>query len=221
MNIQEIDKKYRDNLIGVVEQLGTTFNQIKDSYAFDLKKNEITEAIILRLKAYYDSQSSIKDLLEKGYLAAASDFFVESVIFFLKLYLINNNIGIEAKSEKDIKLGKYKTDKGKIRTKVIRPDITIYKNDKPVAIIECKTQLGWNRNDWKKDFEKRTQLLNSKYPDAKAYLLVMTGSNWGGFINDVDFNSQYFCLLNDIWPNQYEKSKQILSRVEDLFKKIN
>ena len=40
------------------------------------------------------------------------------------------------------------------------------------------------------------------------------------FKNDEKFNSKYFCLLNDIWPIDYESSKQILSRVEELFKKI-
>ncbi len=150
-----------------------------------------------------------------------SDFFVESVIFFLKLYLSKHCPQLEVKSEAEIKLGKYKTDKGKERTKVIRPDITIFNEDDPIAIIECKTQLGWNRNDWKNNFESRINLLRSKYKNAEAYLLVMTGSNWGGFKSDVEFNSRYFCILDDIWPTQYVNSRNIQSRVEELFKRIS
>jgi len=37
----------------------------------------------------------------------------------------------------------------------IRPDISVWKNNKVVAIVECKTQLGWNRDKWEEDFKKR------------------------------------------------------------------
>jgi len=37
----------------------------------------------------------------------------------------------------------------------IRPDISIWKKNEVISIIECKTQLGWNRNKWEEDFQKR------------------------------------------------------------------
>ncbi len=136
------------------------------------------------------------------------------------MYLEKSNNQLLAYSEKDILIRKWTESDGKKKRQVIRPDITIYQGETVVAIIECKTQLGWNRNDWEIDFNRRSQLLNSVYPKAKAYLLVMTGSNWSGFSNHKRLNNDCFCLLNDIWPTDFKNSNQIMSKIEELFSKI-
>ena len=48
-------------------------------------------------------------------------------------------------------------------------------------MIECKIQLGWNRNKWEEDFIKRENKLKERFPNSKAYLLVMNLANWLGF----------------------------------------
>ncbi len=85
--LKSLDINFRDSLLNTYDQFEKTYKNIQKIYQFDLKKTDISEAILERLKAYYLTQGKIKDLLEKRYLAAASDFFVESVLFFLKLYL--------------------------------------------------------------------------------------------------------------------------------------
>ena len=74
----------------------------------------------------------------------------------------------------------------------IRPDISIWKKDKVVAIIECKTQLGWNRKDWEKHYGDRDRILKMDFPKAKSFLLVMTGQNWKGFGNHRYLSNKYF-----------------------------
>jgi hypothetical protein len=88
----------------------------------------------------------------------------------------------------------------------MRPDISIWLDDNLIAILECKTQLGWNRDNWKKDFEEREKKLKREYPEAQAYLLVVTSLNWGGFGQDENAGRKYFCLSSE-WPNRIDINK--------------
>lgn len=88
----------------------------------------------------------------------------------------------------------------------MRPDISIWRDDEVVAGIECKTQFGWNRHRWLPDFEQREKRLANAFPHAALFLLVLTSSNWSGFGDDRRAGNQFFVLLNDIWPNNFEAS---------------
>ena len=105
----------------------------------------------------------------------------------------------------------------------IRPDISVWKNNKVVAIIECKTQLGWNRTRWEKDFRKRESKLKDKFPHAKAFLVVLTSKNWPGFPDDNrKVGKQYFTLSNT-WPTNIRGDRVnsvIMNPIENLFKRI-
>lgn len=69
-------------------------------------------------------------------MSTASDFFVEAIIFYLKLILEKNKIDYEVHSERQIRQ----------KRGAIRPDISVWKKDKVIAVLECKAQLGWNRD---------------------------------------------------------------------------
>src|ERR1700690_800026 len=97
--LKDLDKSYNDSIQAAIGQLEKTYQNIKSNYHFNLAKTEITEAIIERMKTYYLSQGRIKNLLDKRYLAPASDYFVESVLFFLNLYLHSQGQGLQAHSE--------------------------------------------------------------------------------------------------------------------------
>ncbi|MBX2970681.1 MAG: hypothetical protein KF803_15020 [Cyclobacteriaceae bacterium] len=133
--LNDFDKPYRDSIATTYDQLEKAYIDISSNYVFDLTKTEITESILERLKMYYLTQGKIKSFLDKRYLAAASDFFVESTLFFLRLYFQSHGGQLQAHSEKQIRKTK----------NAIRPDISIWRQDEVIAIIECKTQLGWNR----------------------------------------------------------------------------
>lgn len=56
-------------------------------------------------------------------------------------------------------------------------------------------QLGWNRDKWESDFQKRESQLEREFPNAKAFLVVMTSENWLGFPDDSKkVGEQYFTL---------------------------
>ena len=213
MSLLELEKKYWKSLDNQQKELVRLYERIKADASISLRRKDITKAIILRMKAYYDSQNKIKKFLNKRYRPAASDFFVETIIFYLKLVFEKKDVDFEVHSERQIIP----------RRGAIRPDISVWKNDKIVAIIESKTQLGWNRTRWEKDFKKRESKLKDKFPHAKAFLVVLTSKNWPGFPDDdKKVGNQYF-TLSDTWPTKILDDRIdsiIMNPIEGLFKKI-
>jgi hypothetical protein len=213
MSLLKFEKKYWKSLDNQRKQLVSLYEKIKSNVSISLEERDITKAILLRMKAYYNTQNKIKEFLNKRYLSAASDFFVEAIAFYLKLIFDKEGIDFEVHSERQIVP----------RRGAIRPDISVWKNDKVVAIIECKTQLGWNRNKWEEDFKKRESKLKDEFPNAKAFLVVMTSENWSGFPDDnKKVGAQYF-TLSSTWPTNISDAKidsVIMNPIEGLFKKI-
>ena len=215
MSLLELEKKYWESLDNQQKQLVTLYEEIKSNASISLEepRRDITKVILLRMKAYYNVQDKIKKFLNKRYLPAASDFFVETIVFYLKVILDIEDIGLEVHSERQIRQKK----------RAIRPDISVWKNDKVVAIIECKTQLGWNRDKWEKDFKKRESKMKDEFPNAKAFLVVMTSKNWSGFPDDNKKVGEQYFTLSSIWPKNISLDKidnVIMNPIEDLFKKI-
>lgn len=84
-SLADIDQRYRDVLAESLPALREVRKIIDGSYEFDLSKRDVSEAVLKRLKCFYETQQAIKQLLNKRYQTAGADFFVESVIFFFKL----------------------------------------------------------------------------------------------------------------------------------------
>jgi hypothetical protein len=210
MKLKDIDKSYRESIQNTISELKKTSDIIKNEYSFDLEKKEISVAILERLKTFYKTQQETKIFLNKRYQTAGADFFVETILFYIQMYLKSKGSILEVHSERQIRK----------KRRMIRPDISIWKGDEVLAIIECKTQLGWNRNNWEKDFELRKQKLTNEFPNAKAFLLVMTGLNWDGFSETEKLGVDYFCFLDKVWPTDYSSEEQIMTPIEKLLKII-
>ncbi|GAI25624.1 unnamed protein product, partial [marine sediment metagenome] len=213
MSLLKFEKKYRESLDNQWKQLISLYEKIKSNVSISFEERDITKAILLRMKAYYDTQNKIKEFLNKRYMTAASDFFVEAIAFYLKLIFNKEGIDFEVHSERQIVP----------RRGAIRPDISVWKNDKVVAIIECKTQLGWNRDKWEEDFKKRESKLKVEFPNAKAFLVVLTSVNWAGFPDSNKKVGEQYFTLSSAWPTNISNDKIdsiIMNPIEGLFKKI-
>ncbi|MBM0745728.1 hypothetical protein JOY44_30395 (plasmid) [Phormidium sp. CLA17] len=192
MELSDLEQAYLESLKSQYLSLKSIL-EVQHSFEINLTSNEITLCLLERLNTYYEMQYAIKNLLRKRYITAGADYFVESVAFFLKLVLERPEIGLEIHSERQVRR----------KRGSIRPDISIWKNDELIAIVECKTQLGWNRGNWEEHFEARKTQLIAEFSKAKAYLLVMTDLNWGGFKDERHqalLGKEYFCLLKGAWP---------------------
>lgn len=209
--LKDYDKAYQDSIKLTYVEFEKTYQAISGNYKFDLIKTEITEAILERLKNYFLVQEQTKTFLNKRYRAAGADYFVETVLFYLKLYLLSEGDHLQASSERQLQKTK----------KAIRPDISIWRQDELVAIIECKTQLGWDRSKWEQKYLDREIILKNDFPKAKSFLLVMTENNWGGFGQHQNLGLTYFSLLNEpTWINIYSDIAQIKTPIEGLFKQL-
>jgi hypothetical protein len=213
MSLLEFEQKYQNYLLSQYDELHSLYNNIKLDDSLSLKTNEITKAILLRMKAFSETNNKIKKFLNKKYAPVAADFFVETVLFYLKLILDKYKKQYEVFSERQIK-----RHRG-----YMRPDISIWDNDKVIAIIECKTNLGWNRIGWEDAFINREIRLKEDFPEANAFLLIMTSRNWLGIPDDdINLGEKYFILSKGMQPNTNIENLDsvILTPIEDLFKKI-
>jgi hypothetical protein len=103
-----------------------------------------------------------------------------------------------------------------------RPDISV-RNSKSelLATIECKTNLGWNRNGWKLDHETRSADLRKLFPACSAYFCVMSQNNWDSTELQASplFGREWFCLCNTLvatLPHEVPDSS-ILTPIEPMF----
>jgi hypothetical protein len=212
LTFTEADAEYRRAIEAPGRELAAAFFAARSVTSIDLQGYDITRAVLLRLKSFLETQDVIKSELQKIYAAPAADFFVEAVVFYLQVALAKLAPNLRVASEKNIvrKQGS------------MRPDISVWRQDQVVAAIECKTQLGWNRGGWLHDFEARESRLNAEFPSAKLFLLVMTGSNWPGFGDDLRVGKQFFVLLNDTWPRNFieTSANQIKDRIEVLISSL-
>jgi hypothetical protein len=155
----------------------------------------------------------LKPSLIKGTAQAGSDFFVETILFFLRLFNDVKNLGLEIRSEERI-------------LPHLRADITVWSGSELLAVIECKTQLGWHRNTWDAHFKERESKIKNKFPKVQVFLVVMSGCNWSGFKKkDKRVGKQLFCLLSkDNWPTflpeVYDKTV-LETPIEKLFDQID
>lgn len=215
MSLLQADEPFRKCLSDLPVTLKEAFQNAVDLGELCLSSDEVTRAILLRLRAYYMAQEEIKKLLGKRVAAAGSDFFVESLVFFLRVLNDTHRLGVEVESE--VALIKKRGS--------ARPDITIRCNGKPIAIIECKTQLGWSKDgEWLKDFEAREILIHESFAAVPLFLVVMTEAGWEGFGKDPRVGNQFFALMKrPHWPTYIDPerlSEGIQDPIEPLFVQI-
>jgi hypothetical protein len=208
-----VQDEYALALDSLVPALTKSYEKMKGRYASDASF-DYSQAITNRLRAFYCAQLGMKGFLDKKIAQSGSDFFVETILFFLKFFNDVEDIGFEIRSEQAIQR----------RRNSLRPDITIWIGSELIAVIECKTQLGWHRRDWNSHFKEREDKIKELFPNSKIFLVVMSGSNWNGFGDDERVGKQLFCLLkNGIWPTNlpFDYDETVLeNRIENLFSQL-
>lgn len=77
-----------------------------------------------------------------------------------------------------------------------RPDISVWRGNKLIASVECKTDFGWSRKRWKEKWERRASNLETRHRDCASYLCVLSKKNWNAdeFESSPRFGNQWFCI---------------------------
>jgi hypothetical protein len=203
---------------GYLEQMSLLRGAIEDSYRTALASGRlgvdghpITKSILLSAKAYYDSRYAVCEFLGKKNIGSGADFMVEAIAFHLKAFLASRQSPLEVFGERPLP-----------KPTIARPDISVWLGDRPVALIECKTTLGWSRSDWEDLFLKRQERICSALPDVKCYLVVFAGRDAPGVAQSQHFGRQYFVLSRQ-WPHKIhtdDPSQDIETPIEPLFLEI-
>lgn len=187
MSLAKINARH-NNHYKLIAQINEDILTELQSYEFNLDKSEISAAIESRMQAFYETHNYLKKILDKQQNQAASDYFVESCLIFLKSYF--EKIGFKVFSEKPIwKEGK----------RSIRPDVTIWKDDKLIAAIEMKVQFGRKRHQWKHELKNREIEIKSKIDCKYFSTICFTEANWAGFDRDETWEVKYFSITDKNW----------------------
>ncbi len=198
-HLLQIDSMYRSTIEHLPDNLIRDYKQVVDRGQLPLKGCEVTKAILLRMRAFYRWQDGVKAFLGRRKNAAGADFFVETVLFYLKALNDTYGLGLEVASEKPVRR----------RRGALRPDVSLWAGEELLASIECKTQLGWQRAEWRSDFALRRQLLQADFPRTQIFLVAMTSENWEGFRGREV--GRHLFALSRIWP-----TKIINAQIEDV-----
>jgi hypothetical protein len=100
-----------------------------------------------------------------------------------------------------------------------RPDISVWSAAGTlIATVECKTNLGWSRNEWKKQWKARNAALRKEFPGCSSYLCVFTQKNWNSeeFLNSPECEKQWFCLSKESVGKITDPLNAILHPIEPM-----
>ena len=150
MTLAELNNQYTNNFQSLIETPKRLHQELVN-YKFDLSKREITDAVIQRMDMNWWYAEEINNLLERKKKPSSADYFTESCLYFLKAYF---------KSEGDIYQVRSEHSVNKIKSRnIVKPDISIWKDNTLLGAIELKTLNEWFRHTWRTDFENRENQL--------------------------------------------------------------
>ena len=149
----EIDSAFCDKYSSLLETQRDISKEL-EGYVFDFDKDEITQAVKERMSSFWYFNYNNRNDLERRVTAVAADFFTETCLFFLKKVFKQH--GMEVFSEKNILK--------EVSKKSMRPDISIWKDNDLVAVIELKVSDGWKRAGMLHHLEERKRNIQEIYP---------------------------------------------------------
>jgi len=201
-NLLAIDNAFTSHYRGLFEIQQSVKTQLID-YPFDLSLTEITDTIIDRMMAFwYFNVRNNKEILGREINTTSADFFTETCLFFLKCYFEKQRC-LKVLSEKNITKGS-----------VIRPDISIWKDDQLVAAIELKVSDGWKGGTILPHLTEREIQIKSLFPNAYFGVIAF----WNFFDTNIEgWNSKYFGLLKFEKDNNHKRTD---ASIEQLIREI-
>ena len=131
-SIVEIDSVFCNQYRSLLETQRMITKNL-ENYKFDLNTDEITQVVRHRMFSFWTFNVENCRDLGRSINTVAADFFTETCLFFLKQFFKQHDM--EFFSERNILIEKSR--------KNIRPDISIWKNDQLIAVIELKVSDGW------------------------------------------------------------------------------
>lgn len=175
-----------------------------ENYDFNLEGNEITNAIFDRMMSFWHYHVQNCQDIGREINTVSADYFTETCLFFLKA--IFKQHGLTVVSEKNIRIDK--------TTKVIRPDISIWKENKLIAVIELKVSDGWKGKTMVPHLDNRKIDIQNIWPNT-FFGVISFWNCFGPGIHASD--SEYIGLYDFAKDNDHKATGKT---IEQLIKRI-
>ena len=184
MTLLDIDTRFNQQYVGLLETQKSIFEQLK-TYPFDLSKREMTDAILHRMDSNWVFNDGNNQLLGRNQKPSSAEYFTETCLIFIKAYLEGLGHNYQVRSEKTVNI---------VRTRnIVKPDISIWKGDSLVGVIELKTLNDRFRNTWEEHLKGREAQVKMASNTPGLFFAVI--AHWNFFDeNSPEFNSKYFGL---------------------------
>jgi len=192
--IRKAYAQLHESLKSAAEQLESEFKAIDDGAIAKSKK--ATVFILTWMREYYVFQKQFDTLFNRSVMQPAADQFTAVVALTLHRYLASRGADHVVKSEVNLEH----------RRGTLRPDISVWRHGTELAAtIECKTNLGYNRDGWSKQYYERTKRIEMMSKGCLSFLCVLTKENWEKswpeFSKSNLAGNRWFCL-SDVWPSE-------------------
>jgi len=129
--------------------------------------NDWTGLFCARMRAHTNYHDAIKVIANKRVRGALDHAMTETLAMQIKALLGVHRPDLRVASEMTIP------------QKRVKPDISVWKEGKCLAAIECKVQMGWSRGAVAKDFTAReAKLVAAGVPSANIWHVVASQCNW-------------------------------------------
>jgi hypothetical protein len=198
--LKDIDSEFTNHYKGLLVIQEKVVEALK-GYSFDLNKTEITDAIIARMDAFWAFHvHNTKQILNRETNVVAGDFFTETCLLYIQLYFKGK---YEVKSEVNINKGK---------GNAIKPDISIWKDEQLLAVIEIKVSNGFKGKFIIDHLKNREVQILAVKPGVYFGVIAY----WNFFdINSEDWGRKYIGLVN---YGNVEKHSRTGASVEELLR---
>lgn len=210
----------------VKQAYGQLFESLKsaaDEFESEMKRynddrflgfsRKATKFIMAWMREYYLFQKKFDALFGRSLMQPAADQFTAAVALTLRKYLMSIKSEGIVKSESNLEK----------KRRSLHPDISIWStNGTLVGVIECKTNLGRQRNTWQKQYDDRTKEYCRLNTECLSFLCVLTKRNWERsweeFSGSPLAGKKWFCL-SSVWPTEIgeKPDSSIIHPVEPMF----
>ena len=120
-----------------------------------------------RMRAHTNYHDAIKTIANKRVRGALDHAMTETIAMQVRAHLGVHRRDLTVASEMTIP------------QKRVKPDISVWKDGKCIAAIECKVQMGWSRGAVAKDFSAReAKLTAAGVPSENIWHVVASQCNW-------------------------------------------
>jgi hypothetical protein len=200
--LAQIDSKFTNHYKGLLEIQRHIYEHLKN-YAFDLEEDEITKAVIQRMESFWLFNVHNCNDLDRQINTVAADFFTETCLLFIKA--LAKQKGIDVFSERPISNIEHKTK--------MRPDISFWRNDQLLAVIELKVSDGYKGKHLPSHLEDRKSQIKEIWPDAFFGAVVY----WNCFNQKNAIDPNFIGLLNFSKDNRHKPTGKT---IDGLLKKL-